>query len=52
MAGLTTDPATQDAEGQQDKDQAEPVHNNGLPCPLSLLDLPPPPSIPLPPPPF
>jgi hypothetical protein len=41
MAGLTSDPATPDAEGRQDKDQAEPVHNNGLPCPLCLLDLPP-----------
>jgi hypothetical protein len=52
MAVLTSHPATQDAEGQQDKDQEEPVHNNGLPCPLCLLDLPPRPSIPLPPPPF
>jgi hypothetical protein len=41
MAELTSDPATPDAEGQRDKDQAEPLHNNGLPWPLSSLDLPP-----------
>ncbi|MDT5234503.1 MAG: hypothetical protein QOF47_490 [Mycobacterium sp.] len=47
-----SDPATPDSESQKDQEpQAEPVHDNGLPWPLSTLDLPPAPfDVPPPPP--
>jgi hypothetical protein len=47
-----SDPATPDGDGQKDQEQqAEPVHDNGLPWPLSSLDLPPAPfDVPPPPP--
>lgn len=45
-----SDPPALDAEVQEDEQQAEPVHDNGLPWPLSSLDLPPAP-IDVPPPP-
>ena len=47
-----SDPATSDADNQKDQEQqAEPVHDNGLPWPLSSLDLPPAPfDVPPPPP--
>jgi hypothetical protein len=47
-----TDPATPDGDSQKDQEQqAEPVHDNGLPWPLSSLDLPPAPfDVPPPPP--
>jgi hypothetical protein len=47
-----SDPATPDGDNQKDQQQqAEPVHDNGLPWPLSSLDLPPAPfDVPPPPP--
>jgi hypothetical protein len=46
-----TEPATPNTEDQEQQQQAEPVHDNGLPWPLSGLDLPPAPfDVPPPPP--
>jgi hypothetical protein len=46
-----TDPANSTAENQEDQQQAEPVHDSGLPWPLNTLDLPPAPfDVPPPPP--
>jgi hypothetical protein len=47
-----SDPATPDGDNQKDQEQqAEPVHDNGLPWPLNSLDLPPAPfDVPPPPP--
>lgn len=47
-----TDPATPDSDSQKDQEQqAEPIHDNGLPWPLNNLDLPPAPfDVPPPPP--
>jgi formin 2/Wiskott-Aldrich syndrome protein len=46
-----SDPVAQDGEGLEDEQQAEPIHDNGLPWPLSSLDLPPAPfDVPPPPP--
>jgi hypothetical protein len=46
-----SDQATPDSDSQSDEQQAEPVHDNGLPWPLNGLDLPPAPfDVPPPPP--
>jgi len=47
-----SDPATPDGDSHKDQEQqAEPVHDNGLPWPLNSLDLPPAPfDVPPPPP--
>jgi hypothetical protein len=46
-----SDLANPGAEGQDDEQQAEPVHDNGLPWPLNTVDLPPAPfDVPPPPP--
>src|SRR4051794_31194043 len=46
-----SDPATPNAEDQDDQQQAEPVHDNGPPWPFNGLDLPPAPfDVPPPPP--
>jgi hypothetical protein len=46
-----TNPDTSATERQEDEQQAEPVHDNGLPWPLNSVDLPPAPfDVPPPPP--
>jgi hypothetical protein len=46
-----SDPDASATEGQEDEQQAEPIHDNGLPWPLNSLDLPPAPlDVPPPPP--
>ncbi|AGB24962.1 hypothetical protein Mycsm_04738 [Mycobacterium sp. JS623] len=46
-----SEPATPDRDSQRDEQQAQPVHDNGLPWPLNSLDLPPAPfDVPPPPP--
>jgi len=46
-----SDPANGDSDSQRDEQQAEPIHDNGLPWPLNNLDLPPAPfDVPPPPP--
>jgi formin 2/Wiskott-Aldrich syndrome protein len=46
-----SNPDTSATESQEDEQQAEPIHDNGLPWPLNSLDLPPAPfDVPPPPP--
>jgi hypothetical protein len=46
-----SEPVNPDGDSQQDEEEAQPVHDNGLPWPLGSLDLPPAPfDVPPPPP--